>query len=70
LPAPIIYSKKEIENANFLEKQVPKLDDRFLTNIKGKDFVLYACVLDLATQKGLLKLEVELFSVSIKRKRE
>jgi hypothetical protein len=36
------------------------LDDRFMTNIKGKDFVLYAGVLDLATQNGLLKLEVEL----------
>ena len=32
----------------------------FMTNIKGKDFVLYAGVLDLATQHGLLKLEVEL----------
>jgi hypothetical protein len=52
--------KKEIENARFCEKHVPKLDDRFMTNIKGKDFVLYAGVLDLATQKGLLKLEVEL----------
>jgi hypothetical protein len=51
---------KEIEKAKFCEKHVPKLDDRFLTNIKGKDFVLYAGVLDLATQKGLLKLEVEL----------
>jgi len=52
--------KKDIENARFLEKQIPKLDERFLTNIKGKDFVLYAGVLDLANQKGLLKLEVEL----------
>jgi predicted nucleic acid-binding Zn finger protein len=52
--------KKEIENAKFCEKHIPKLDDRFMTNIKGKDFVLYAGVLDLATQKGLLKLEVEL----------
>jgi len=52
--------KKEIENARFCEKHIPKLDDRFITNIKGKDFVLYAGVLDLATQKGLLKLEVEL----------
>ena len=49
-----------IENGKFLEKYKPKLDERFLTNIKGKDFVLYAGVLDLATQKGLLKLEVEL----------
>ncbi len=52
--------KQDIENARFCEKHVPKLDDRFMTNIKGKDFVLYAGVLDLATQKGLLKLEVEL----------
>jgi predicted nucleic acid-binding Zn finger protein len=52
--------KKEIENARFCEKHIPKLDDRFITNIKGKDFVLYAGVLDLATQKGLLKLGVEL----------
>jgi len=49
-----------VENGMFLEKLVPKLDDRFLTTIKGKDFVLYAGVLDLATQKGLMELEVEL----------
>ncbi len=47
-------------------KQLPKLDDRFITNIKGKDFVLYAGVLDLATQKGLLKLEVELLQFPTK----
>jgi len=58
--------KKEVENAKFLEKLVPKLDDRFLTNIKGKDFVLYAGVLDLANQKGLLKLEVELIQFPAK----
>jgi predicted nucleic acid-binding Zn finger protein len=56
----------EVENGKFLEKLVPKLDDRFLTNIKGKDFVLYAGVLDLATQKGLLKLEVELIQYPTK----
>jgi predicted nucleic acid-binding Zn finger protein len=52
--------KKEVEGAQFCERLVPRLDDRFMTNIKGKDFVLYAGVLDLATQNGLLKLEVEL----------
>jgi predicted nucleic acid-binding Zn finger protein len=56
----------EVENGKFLEKLVPKLDDRFLTNIKGKDFVLYAGVLDLANQKGLLKLEVELIQFPTK----
>jgi len=58
--------KKDIENARFCEKHVPKLDDRFMTNIKGKDFVLYAGVLDLATQMGLLKLEVELLQFPAK----
>ncbi len=58
--------KKEVENARFMDRLVPKLDDRFLTNIKGKDFVLYAGVLDLANQKGLLKLEVELIQFPAK----
>jgi hypothetical protein len=52
--------RKAVEDAQFCEKPIPKLDDRFITNIKEKDFVLYAGVLDLATQQGLLKLEVEL----------
>jgi len=58
--------KREVENARFCEKSVPKLDDRFITNIKGKDFVVYAGVLDLATQKGLLKLGVELLQFPTK----
>jgi len=52
--------RKTVEDAQFCKRPVPRLDDRFMTNIKGKDFVLYAGVLDLATQNGLLKLEVEL----------
>jgi predicted nucleic acid-binding Zn finger protein len=58
--------KKEIENAQFCEKHISKLDDRFMINIKGKDFVLYAGVLDLATQNGLLKLEIELLQFPTK----
>jgi len=37
----------------------PRLDERFITNIKGKEFVVYAGVLDLAHQKGLQKIEVD-----------
>jgi ribosomal protein RSM22 (predicted rRNA methylase) len=37
----------------------PKLDDRFISNIQGKDFVLYAGLLDLAHQMGLSELQVE-----------
>lgn len=37
----------------------PKLDERFMINLKGKDFVTYAGLLDLAHQQGLVKLEVQ-----------
>ena len=58
--------KREVENARFCDKSVPRLDDRFIINIKQKDFVLYAGVLDLATQMGLLKLGVELLQFPTK----
>jgi len=38
----------------------PVLDKRFLVDLKGKEFVTYAGLLDLAHQHGLTKLEVEL----------
>jgi len=44
----------------------PKLDERFLINIQGKDFVLYAGLLDLAHQHGLVKLEVEPIQIPTK----
>jgi predicted nucleic acid-binding Zn finger protein len=50
----------DIESAKILDKNTPKLKERFLTSIKGKEFVLYAGVLDLANQKGLLGLDVSL----------
>jgi hypothetical protein len=37
----------------------PKLDDRFIKSIKGKEFVLYAGLLDLAHQIGLQSIRVE-----------
>ena len=42
----------------FLQRKKPKLDERFLIRIQGGEFVLYSGLLNLAHQKGLMKLEV------------
>jgi len=47
------------EKAQFLERRKPKLDERFITTIENKDFVLYAGLLDLAHQRGILKIDVD-----------
>ena len=45
----------EFEDGQFLEKKKPKLDERFIKSIEGRDFVLYSGLLDLAHQKGLIE---------------
>lgn len=37
----------------------PKLDERFIKDIRGRQFVVYAGVLDVAHQKGLRGIEVD-----------
>jgi hypothetical protein len=48
------------EKKAFLKKRQPKLDERFIKNIEGKDFVLYAGLLDLSHQRGMISLETEI----------
>ena len=54
------------EKKAFLKKRQPKLDERFTKNIEGKDFVLYAGLLDLAHQKGMVSMEVEILQFPAK----
>jgi hypothetical protein len=47
----------ELVNTEYLMRKRPALDERFIKNIKGKDFAVYAGVLDLAHQMGLVELK-------------
>ncbi|MGD0282347.1 MAG: hypothetical protein ABSB95_08305 [Dissulfurispiraceae bacterium] len=59
----VIACDRDYESGEFLERKIPKLDNRFISNIQGREFVLYAGLLDLAHQKGLLKLVVETLQI-------
>lgn len=50
----------EIGIVEHAERKKPKLDERFIKNIEGKDFVLYSGLLDLAHQLGLSKISVQI----------
>ena len=56
----------EFEDAEFLERKKPKLDERFIITIDDKDFVTYPGLLDLGHQKGTLKIEVEPLQIPTK----
>jgi hypothetical protein len=51
--------KGDIEEAQYLEKKKPKLDERFIIEIEGNEYVKYSGLLDLAHQAGILKIEVD-----------
>ncbi len=59
----VINGNGNIKNIEITQHQVPKLDDRFIIEIKRKDtvkeFVLYAGLLDLAHQKGIKRMIVD-----------
>jgi len=52
--------KREVDGAVFLEKHTPRLDERWITKIEGKEFVKYPGLLDLAHQHGLSSIEVDI----------
>jgi len=54
------------EKKGFLKKHQPKLDERFIKEIEGKKFALYAGLLDLAHRKGLTSMEVEILQYPTK----
>jgi hypothetical protein len=48
-----------VESAQYLERKKPKLDERWIIEIEGNQFVKYAGLLDLGHQKGISQIEVE-----------
>ena len=58
---------RAIENRNDLvNHRNAQIDSRFITTIQGKEFVLYSGLLDLAHQKGLNKLVVDVLQYPAK----
>jgi predicted nucleic acid-binding Zn finger protein len=49
----------EVESVQYLERKKPKLDERWIIEIEGNQFVKYAGLLDLGHQKGISQIEVE-----------
>jgi len=49
----------EVHNGKVLERVKPKLDERWITTIEGREFVKYPGLLDLGHQKGISQIEVE-----------
>jgi hypothetical protein len=56
----------EVDTAIILKKKMPKLDERFIMNIDGKEFVKYPGLLDLAHQKGISSIEVDILQFPTK----
>jgi len=50
----------EVRNGKVLERTKPKLDERWITTIEGREFVKYPGLLDLGHQKGLSQIEVDI----------
>ena len=49
----------EVHHGQVLDRVKPKLDERWITTIEGREFVKYPGLLDLGHQKGISQIEVE-----------
>lgn len=49
----------DVESVQYLDRKKPKLDERWIIEIEGNQFVKYAGLLDLGHQKGISQIEVE-----------
>ncbi len=58
--------KGQMLQTEFLDKKKVKLDERFIMEIKGNEFVKYSGLLDLGHQHGILKIEVEVLQLPTK----
>jgi len=58
--------KGQMLQTEFLDKKKAKLDERFITEIEGNEFVKYPGLLDLGHQKGILKIEVDPIQIPTK----
>lgn len=56
-------ANSEVAKTNFLARIKPKLDERFICEIDGREFVKYPGLLDLGHQKGISRIDVSLLQM-------
>ena len=56
----------QVHHGQLLERVKPKLDERWITEIEGREFVKYPGLLDLGHQKGISQIEVEVVQLPTK----
>lgn len=55
----VINGNGNIKDIEIAREQPPRLDERFIIEIEGREFVKYPGLLDLGHQKGIVKIDVD-----------